>query len=271
MKKIKIIDMINLFDSFYKEESNIREITKNILDFVDFFEEDWEVYFIFEYKTYYSESYESKKEQKVSKRFFEDYEMSKNFVINLLKVKSNRFRILIITREKYDIVFERLFNSFDSIDQIEIYSKNLYLCRYLSDNVVYRNDSVVHTRESFVNNYRFQPNIYSVYFYFFFKQYLEIEVLNSVMLNFNQVQNFLHFSNYIKDFPQEVQNSISKLNKYVKSIFDINLNNEKFDLNYNTHFCENNIIQYNILLSSVGLFKDLAKQKNQEEEFFDIV
>lgn len=273
MKKKIIIDMFSLYRETYFKGGGINQIIGCCLSKVNQiipsqFEEGEEVYFIFESKQHQRESYENNKEFKESKKNHENYEMGKNYIIEILKVESDNFRIIKIPRNFYDLAFSELCKT-DKKSYIEIYSKNMLLCKNLNLNVVYRNDSDFITYDSFLESYGFLPNKYSITFYFFLKDYIESEIMDIIMRSYDNIDSFKSFNNYIQNFDFSVQTKIRKSIKKIKEVFEFyNYDSESgFNLSETIHYCKNNPIKKDLLLNSVGI---RSKKVNDAEKFFDI-
>lgn len=273
MRKKIIIDMFSFYKHIYESSEGINQTINNSLKLINSFipehlEDEEEVYFIFESRQYEKELYENKKELKISKKHYETYEMAKNYIIEILKVDNKSYRIIKVPRQDYDAVFSTLCKYFNKF-YIEIFSKNMLLCKNLNMNVIYRNDSDFITYQSFLESYGFIPNKYSITFYFFLKSYIESEVMNIIMKGYNSINSFNSFSNYIKSFDNNIQNKIYKSIKKIKEIFDFYNYSKEYSLNIEdmSHYCENNKIKKELLMSSIGLN---FKKSNDAEKFFDI-
>jgi hypothetical protein len=272
-KKILLIDMFSIYKQIYNIEDSVTGIVNKGLDKINnIFSNDLqqyeEVFFIFENREYEKESYENKKEVKIRKKNYEFYEMGKNYLIEILKVDNNKFKIFKIPKIDHDCLFSNLCKKYKN-DSVEIYSKNMLLCKNLSLNVTYRNDSESLTLDSFIDTFGFIPNKYSITFYFFLKSYIESEVMSMIMKDYNKSDSFNSFNLYTKSLDFDTQNTIKKTIRKIKDIFEFYdyKQDKDLDLEYLIYNCQNNSIKKELLLSSIGL---KYKKSTDAEKFFNV-
>lgn len=273
MKKKILIDMFSIYNHLYNSEDDISNIVNKGLDKIndivpsDLKESD-EVFFIFENREYEKESYENKKEIKVRKKNYEYYEMGKNYIAEILKVENEKYRIFKIAKVDHDCLFTNLCKKFKD-DYIEIYSKNMLLCKNLSSNVYYKNEVEIITLDSFIDSFGFIPNKYSITFYFFLKTYIESEIMSMIMRDYSKVDSFNYFNTYVKAFDFDTQNKIKKTIRKIKDIFEFYdyKKDKDLDLDYLIHNCQKNPIKKELLLNSIGL---KYKKSTDAEKFFNV-
>ena len=272
MRKMILIDMFSIYNQVYSIDDTISNIVNKCLhkinDIIPSSDSFEEVYFIFESKQYQKESYENKKEVKANRKNYESYEMGKNYLIEILKVENENFRIIKIPKHDHEFTFSTLCKQFKD-DKVEIYSQNMLLCKNLTLNVVYNDGKECITLDSFISSFGFIPNKYSITFYFFLKSYIESEIMERIIKDCSKTDWFNSFSNYVKVFDFETQNKIKKTIRQIKDIFEFYdyKKDTELDLDYLVHKCQKNSIKKELLLNSIGL---QYKKSNDPEKFFNV-
>jgi hypothetical protein len=270
MKRKILIDMFSVYKQVYSSDKPISEIVSTCLHKINLAipSDADEVYFIFESRPYEKESYENRKQVKINKKRYESYEMGKNYVGEILKSDSNKFKLLKILKQDHDYTFTTLCSNFKD-SSIEIYSYNMLLCKNLALNVIYRNENETITLDSFIDTFGFVPNKYSITFYFFLKSYIESEVMSMIMRDYNRSDSFNSFNLYTKSLDFETQNKIKKTIRQIKDIFEFYdyKKDTDLDLDYMIHNCKSNPFKKELLMDSIGI---KHKKCNNIEKFFNV-